>query len=462
VTTQTTSTQSGSTGSTSGQTPTSGDPAGGPAPAVEQHPQDLSSTVLPATAAGGLQFRRIDADSPEVTGYLENVALVFQDPHPVTAERVDLRRPVYRGHRLSGAFDGDLVVGTYRSWDTRLSVPGGSVTADAVSTVTVRPTHRRRGILTTLVRADLADAVERGVPVAILIASEALIYGRYGYGVATHTATWQVDARRAVMRPEVPVRGRVDVVTEAAARAVAPAVYEAARRPGYIERLEHWWDIGFGVKVLPGESHGAHVAVLHTADDGTPTGYLHYKVEEKWEERQILTTVHVGDLQAATPEAYAALWRYLTEIDLVATVKAEERPLDEPLPWLLADQRAVRQTSRGDFQWHRLLDPAAALSARRYERPGGASFAVVDDDGWAAGTYTLEVGADGFGQCVRAQAAAPDVTLPVDVLSSVWLGGGDLRAAVWAGRCREETTGGVDRLAATLRTASLPWTSTWF
>jgi predicted acetyltransferase len=424
--------------------------------------QDLSSTVLPMRSAGGLQFRRIDADSPDVTAYLENVALVFQDPHPVTAERVDLRRPVYRRHRLSGAFDADQVVGTFRSWDTRLSVPGGTVTADAVSTVTVRPTHRRRGILTTLMLADLADAVARDVPVSILIASEALIYGRYGYGVATHTATWQVDAQRAAVRAEVPVAGRVDIVTEGAARAVAPAIYEAARRPGYIERLEHWWDVGFGLKVLPGESHGVHVAVLHTADDGTPTGYLHYKVEEKWEERAILTTVHVVDLQAATPEAYVALWRYLAELDLVATVKAEERPLDEPLPWLLTDPRTARQTSRHDFQWHRLLDPAAALSARRYERPGVVTFEVVDDAGWATGTYTLEVGADGRGRCLRAGSATPDVTLPVDVLSSAWLGGGDLRAARWAGRCREETAGGVDRLAATLRTATLPWTSTWF
>jgi predicted acetyltransferase len=439
------------------------DPTSRPTTAPTSHPaQVLGSTVLPATAAGGLAFRRIDADSAELTGWLENIALVFQDSKPVTGEGVELRRPVYRGQRLSGAFDGDLSVGSFRSWDTGLTVPGGTVTADAVSSVTVRPTHRRRGILTTLMHADLADAAARGVPVAILIASEAVIYGRYGYGLATHTATWQLDSPRAVMRPEVPVTGRVDVVKEADARVVAPQIHAAARGPGEIDRFEHWWDIGFGVKVFPGETRGVHQAVLHTADDGTPTGYLVYHVEEKWEERETLTTLHVDDLQAATPQAYAALWRYLTEVDLVRTVKATERRLDEPLPWLLTDQRAARQTSRGDFQWNRLLDPAAALSARRYERAGAATFSVVDPAGWAAGTFTLEVDPDGAGRCARTASAPVDVTLPVDVLSSVWLGGGNLTAAAWAGRCREERSGGVARLAGLLATATAPWTATWF
>jgi predicted acetyltransferase len=423
--------------------------------------RDLGSTVLPVTAAGGLEFRRLDADSPELTGWLENIALVFQDPKPVTAEGVEIRRPVYRSQRLSGAFDGDLSVGSFRSWDTTLTVPGGTVPADAVSSVTVRPTHRRRGVLTTLMRADLADAAARGVPVAILIASEAVIYGRYGFGLASHTATWEVDSRRAVMRPEVPVAGRVDVVDEAAARAVAPQVYAAARGPGEIDRLDHWWDLGFGVKVFPGDTRGVHQSVLHTADDGTPTGYLRYHVAEKWEERQILTTLHVDDLQAATPHAYTALWRYLTEVDLVATIKATERRLDEPLPWLLTDQRAARQASRGDFQWHRLLDPAAALSARRYEQSGAVTFSVVDEAGWAAGTFTLEADTDGTGRCTPTAGPA-DVRLPVDVLSSVWLGGGNLRAAAWAGRCHEERTGGVERLARLLATVAQPWTSTWF
>ncbi len=424
---------------------------------------DLSSTVLPTTGAGGLEFRRVDHESADLTGWIENIAIGFHFRSPVTAEVVESRRPGYGGSRLSAAFDGDRCVGTFRSWDTTLTVPGGSVTADAVSAVTVRPTHRRRGILTTLMAADLTQAAERGLPVAILIASEAVIYGRYGYGVATETATWEVDLRRARLRPDVPVSGRVDLLPEQQARPVGPQVYEGARRPGAIDRFEHWFDHGFGVKVTPGEPRGLHHAAVHTADDGTPTGYVVYHVTEDWHEREVRTVAHVDDLQASTPQAYAALWRFLVGLDLVATVRAAERSLDEPLPWLLTDHRAARRTAVHDFQWHRLLDPAAALSARSYEHPGAATFEVVDTaGGWAAGVFTLEVDRDGAGRCTRTPSAPAEVALPVDVLSSTWLGGGDLRAAAWGGRLVEHRDGAVARLAALLATTSSPYTGTWF
>jgi predicted acetyltransferase len=431
-----------------------------PTPATTAPPVTTPS-ALPTTLPGGLTLRTVDPASEELTGWLENVALVFNDSSPVTAEGTELRREVYRGQRLTGAFDAGLAVGTFRSWDTTLTVPGGTVVADAVSTVTVRPTHRRRRILSTLMHADLASAADRGVPVAILIASEAVIYGRYGFGVATQTATWEVNATRARMRPEVPSTGRVQVVPEAVAYEVARSAFAAARVPGAIDRFQHWWELDFGVKVFPGETRGVQHVAVFTADDGTPQGYVQYKVDDKWEDRQILSVLTVKSLVTATPAAYAALWRFLVDYDLVATVKAEERPVDEPLPWLLTDHRAVRQTGRGDFQWHRLLDPAAALSARTYERPGAVSFEVVDPDGWAAGSYTLEASADGVGSCEPTSRAA-ELALPVDVLSSVWLGGGDLRAAVWAGRCHENVPGAAGRLAALLRTAAPPYTGTWF
>lgn len=410
-----------------------------------------------------LDFRTVDPASPALTSYLENVAFVFHDDHPVTAERVDARRPFYVDQRLTGAFDGDLCVGTFRSWDTTLTVPGGSVVADAVSTVTVRPTHRRRGVLTRLMHDDLAAAADRGVPVAILFASEGLIYGRYGYGVATRTASVEVDVRRAHVHPSAPRAGRVDVVPGARAREVAEVVFAAARRPGEIDHFPHWWDSYFGLATMPGDTPPLRHHVVHTADDGTPTGFLGYRVKEDWQERSIETVVHLDELRAATPQAYVALWRYLAELDLVKTVKAGERPVDEALPGLLTDVRAVRLGPLLDFQWHRLLDPAAALSARRYERPGTAVLEVVDPaGGWAAGTYTLEVGDDGRGVCTRTPGAAAGVTLPVGVLSGVWLGGGDLRAAGWAGLAVEHTAGALDGLAALLRTAEPPYSGTIF
>lgn len=408
-----------------------------------------------------LDFRTTDPATDDLERWRENVALVFHDSRPQTPERLATQRPRYAGQRLTGAWDGGLCVGTFRSWDTTLTVPGGSVVADAVSSVTVRPTHRRRGVLTRLMTDDLAAAAGRGVPVAILFASEGLIYPRYGYGVATWTATYEVDRARAALRPDVPRTGRLDVVPAARLRDVVDGVFAAARRPGEIDHQAHWWDEWLGLAPGPDEAPGRRY-VVHTAPDGTPGGYLRYAVEEKWDDRRIATVVDVKELRAATPQAHAALWRYLLELDLVATVRATEQPVDDPLPHLLTDVRAVRRTGLSDFQWHRLLDPAAALSARTYERDGAVTFEVVDrSGGWAAGTFTLEA-AGGRGSCTRADGADAEVSVPVDVLSSVWLGGGDLHALGRAGLAVEHRDGALARLAGLLATTAAPYTRTIF
>ena len=411
---------------------------------------------------GDIEFRPVDVDSAEMDAYFATVGLVFKDSTPLTPERVEFRRPTYRTQRVTAAFDRKRVVGTYRSWDTHVTAPGGAlVGADAVSTVTVSPTHRRRGILTRLIRDDLAAAAARGTPVAVLIAAEAPIYGRYGFGAATETVRWRVDARAAVIAPHVPRGGALEITTEAHLRDVAPDVFTRSRRPGAIDVSDATWDWTLGVVEMPGRPHKPGVAVLHRDAAGTPQGYLIYKVEDRWEDRACRTVVSVQALAAVTDEAYATLWGLLTELDTVATVDAEERAVDEVLPGLLTDARAARQVARCDFQWSRLLDVPAALSARAYETPGSITVEVLDALGLAAGRYTVEADGTGAGSCTRTDRD-PDVVLPVDVLSSLWLGGGNLRAAAVAGHAVQETPGGLARLGALLRTTQAPWTDVWF
>jgi predicted acetyltransferase len=310
-----------------------------------------------------------------------------------------------------------------------------------------------------MILPDLAAAAARGVPVAILIAAEAPIYGRYGFGAATETARWSVDVRAAELAPQVVREGTVEIVPEAELRGIAPAVFEAARRPGALDQPDVWWDRAFGLAGEP--EHKAQTWLVHRSPEGIPDGYASYRPEESWIDREIRTVVHVEHFQYATPAAYTGLWSVLTSLDIVARVNAPELAVDEPLPWLLTDYRAARQASRQDHQWSRLLDPAAALSARRYEHPGAVTFEVVDPQGWAAGTFRLEADADGTGGCTAVEAD-PELTLPVEVLSALWLGGGDLHAAALAGLVAEHRTGGVDRLAHLLRTIHAPWTPTWF
>ena len=288
----------------------------------------------------------------------------------------------YAAQRVTAAFVDDRIVGTFRTWDGPLAVPGGLLTADFVSTVTVSPTHRRRGVLTQMMNRDLQQAKDSGTPVAYLIASSAQIYGRYGYGVCTEHCTWTVDADPTLFRlPPGAADLNVEICHDADLAEVAPAVYDAAYRgmPGAKSRDDMWWQATLGLAGLT-EEHpaGLRLAFVVREPDGTPVAYGRYKVTETVVHRVDASELEVLDLAASTAAGYARSWQFLASIDLVATLKAGDRPVDEPLPWLLTDRRAARQSDRADFAWARLLDVPAALSGRRYSAPGRCVIEVLD------------------------------------------------------------------------------------
>jgi predicted acetyltransferase len=407
----------------------------------------------------GFDLVSFDRSSDLFPAWYRARAMVYFQPRPDddTVERAR-QRMVPAG--FVAAVEAREVVGTYRSWPTHVTVPGGAaVPADAVSSVAVLPTHRRRGILTRMITEDLVLAREQGLSVAVLISAEAPIYGRYGFGPATEASRWTVDGRTASIASDVRTGGRVRVVEEAELRALAPAVLEAARRPGEIDHPDRWWDRDFGIDAEPGRVPRS--GLLHVADDGTPTGFATFRADDVWVDRVYASVLHLERLRAVTDEAYTGLWSVLVGIDTVARIEAVDLAVDEPLPWLLTDARAAQQVSRTDFQWSRLLDPSAALSARSYESPGAVVVEVVDPAGWASGCYLLEADATGEGNC-RRTSRSPELTLPVGVLSAAWLGSGVLPAAVVAGRVDEHVPGAASRLARMLATARAPWTPTDF
>lgn len=424
----------------------------------------MVSSLDGRTTTGAVRVRPIDPDDADFPRWLDVTSLQFRHSATAHPDLLAFVRADRDGVRRTAAVDdADRIVGTYRSWDTGLTVPGGAtVRVDAISSVTVDPTYRRRGALTAMIMADLADAAERGMPAAILIASQAPIYGRFGFAPATQTASWEVDRATARLSPGPRPSGSIEVLAEAGLRSLAPEVYARCRRPGAIDRSERYWDLRLGLVTWPGETHTTQVGVLYRDAQGTPQGFALWHAKEDWENRINKTVATVDDLEAATDEAYLALWSHLLDLDLVATLRSAERAVDEPLPWLLEDGRHARLTSRVDFQWSRLLDPAAALSARTYAVTSVAvAFEVGDPQGWAAGTYLLEVDDTGVGRCTRT-SRRPQVGLDVTALSSAWLGGGDLRACRVAGTAVEHEPGALDRLTVMLRTARAPWTATWF
>ena len=367
--------------------------------------------------------------------------------------------------RVTAAYQGNRMVGTFRSWDEPLAVPGGLAGACYVSSVTVSPTHRRRGVLTAMMTADLDRAKESGTALAYLIASSAEIYGRYGYGVCTEHATWTVDADATRFRHSEEAAGlSVELTDDAGLAEIAPAVYDAAyvRQPGAKRRDEMFWQATLGQAGLPDDEPNASRNAVYVLDGETPVAYARYKVKESSEQRVDTSQLEVGDLSASTDAGYARIWQFLASIDLVSTLRAGDRPVEEPLPWLLTDRRSARQSERADFSWVRLLDVPKALSTRRYVEAGACVLEVVDRLGLAGGTFRLEVDGSGLGRGV-ATGDRPDLTLDVSVLGSAYLGEIPLSCLAAAGLVAEHTDGAVRRLSALLRFPATAWsTHTWF
>jgi predicted acetyltransferase len=399
----------------------------------------------------------------ELGSYIRAMWAGFGRAH-ATDEDVEKRREAVTPlERTLACFDGDDVVGTARSYATGLTVPGGSVTAAAVTNVTVLPTHRRRGLLTSLMRLQLDQVAEAKEPVAILIASESTIYGRFGYGPATTNASIEIhQAAAAFAGPRPP--GRVHLDDRDSARKAMPEVYERfqAGQPGAIDRNGRWWDLAlrYLTGFMPGDTDERFRAVYRDAD-GRAEGYALYRLDEKWEGHHPASTLSVDDMVATTPAAYHALWRHVLEVDLVRTVKAGERPWREPLPWLLTDPRQVRAESTNDFLWVRVMDVRAALAARRYASSDRLVVEVVDgfrpDDG---GRFALEGGPDGA-SCKRVRNR-PDLVLPTQVLGASYLGEPAFADAAAAGRVEERTPGAVARAEAMFGWTPRPWCHTWF
>ncbi|PWJ47361.1 Predicted acetyltransferase [Quadrisphaera granulorum] len=386
----------------------------------------------------------------------------FLYPKTVTAEHVEHRRPTWEGQRLTGAFDGDRVVGTYRSWEWSLPVPGGaghSVLTDHISTVTVAPTHRRRGILTRMITADLSAARERGVPLAYLVAGEAPIYGRYGFGAAVAGQTLTVRVPASLAHVPTGTEGiRVELVDDADLRAEAPVLFAAvaAARPGAVLRTERFWDEALGLAPGPGDdATAARPALIARDASGAAVGVARYRAQESWQAMRHDTTLEVHDVFAATPAAQAALWQHLLSMDIVDRLRITERPLDDPLPELLADRRDALAGEGSDHLWARLLDVPAALEARGWLGPAGSCVLEVHDAlGIAGGRWRLDV-ADGLATVTTTTADA-DVTCDVGALSAAYLGETSLVALAAAGRVRGDAAA-VGRLSAQLAWQPTSW-----
>lgn len=282
-------------------------------------------------------------------------------------EVADFDRSLVENDRFFGFRVGNRWVSTCGAFTRSITVPGGAdVPVAAVTVVTVHPPFRRRGLLSRMMEHQLQDVARRGEPLAALWASEAPIYGRFGYGPAAARAGLSGSNRRLGFLPGVSITGSVDEVSMARFLAVAPALHEAGRpeRPGGLNRDQTWWKIPTFDLEFARDGGSELRYLLHYNDSGDADGFAMYRYKQQWDPTEPAGEIRIHELRADDPGAYAGLWRYLLDLDLARKFRLRNAPVDEPLRHLVTDARAVG---------HRDQRQPVCAGRRRHRGAAGAS-----------------------------------------------------------------------------------------
>ena len=381
----------------------------------------------------------------------EFLAAVHQAFHgQVRPVDVEVVGAVLEPERTLVVRDAGRIVATTGIYSRRMTVPGGELPVAGVTQTGVLPTHRRRGLLTGLMRRQLDDVRAAGEAVAALWASETAIYGRFGYGMATIAAHLEVNTREARLRR--PPELRAELLEPAEAKPAMAAIHDAVRRsrPGMLDRPGAWWDFRTadpeyrreGMSPLKAAVVEGHAYALYAAKTG-------------WHHGAPAGEVGVREVVAATPEGAAAIWDYLLSLDLVRRVSHELAASDDPLPHLLTEAQAV-QARVGEGLWVRVVDVARALTARTYTAPFEAVLELADEFcPWNAGAWALAW--NGRTATCEPTTAAPDLALSAADLGAAYLGGTTLEQLARAGRVRELRPGGLAPASLAFRGDRAPW-----
>lgn len=399
-----------------------------------------------------IEIRTIDADEYIRFAQVLANALGFSR----TPEQVERSRPMADYERSFAAFDGGDIVGITRFNGLDLSLPGGGTTACAGCTgVGILPTHRRRGLMTVLMRSGLDQAHERGEPFAALYASESPIYPRFGFGPAIEAVGLEMP-RVWTQLAAPPVTDGVRLVDAETAVATFPAVYDAARRRrhGMLSRPDAMWRHRLGHDPVD-ERDGASERFFAWLPD---RGFVTYRLRAEWRDGNSVTELQLSDLVGVTPADERALWQFVLGVDLVETITARRRPVDDPLPHAVTNQSRVRVRPEEPF-YVRLVDAPTALTRRSYAQDAGLRLRVHDAFAdWNDGTWMLETGSDGA-RCERTHDA-PDLELDATDLATVAFGGVRVSQLADAGRIVSHRDGAVETATRVLATVRAPWNPT--
>ena len=361
----------------------------------------------------------------------------------------EVLRPHFDLDRSIAVFDQGQIVGGSHSHSLVISTPGSSAIVAGVSNVAVQPTHRRQGVMTQMMQHQIRDIHEREEPLAALFASESLIYGRFGYGVGSLYEQWSIPREHNSYAQPFRDNGNIAFVHPSNIPTVLPDISKrsTANRAGVVQKsMHHWQQEAQAPEHLEGGQGGLFYACYQT--DERTEGYVIYRIRDR--------VLYVNELMATSKVAYRCLWRFCFDTDLVTRTEANKRPVDDALPWMLADPRRLQRNIR-DGLWLRIIDVHSALKQRYYSKNDALVLEIKDElCPWNQASFRLEGSTEGA-TCYQS-SESPDLTLPISALASTLLGAVTFSTLAQAGLIQEGKSGALKRADAMFEVEQQPWT----
>ncbi|MDP9235979.1 MAG: GNAT family N-acetyltransferase [Chloroflexota bacterium] len=363
--------------------------------------------------------------------------------------------------------DGELAT-AYGAFPMGMRLNGAKVSVAGVSFVGTLPQFRRRGHLRKIMEADFQRRYEeRMEPLAILTASMAAIYQRYGYAVVTNAVRYAIDPRYINFAPSVP---KPEGAWREGSKDELPLLQDMYReftapRTGYLHRGGILWDTQtFGIGGQPGGAPDFGPSIISIYEEhGEPKGYVAWAA--KWftsflDGAGIGQRLWVRDFAWLTPGAYRAMWELFRTFDLVTRVIIDNAPIDDPAPQLLLDPRELNATHR-DWLMGRIIDVERTLALRPYGAEGHIVFELRDEMcRWNAGRWALDAAPEGAKISRTTETA--QLTLDVSALVLLLFGQISVTNAVRYGRAEASPGAPIALWDAIWRTAYAPACSNMF
>ena len=402
----------------------------------------------------GVTYRRMAPH--EVLAYMRSESRGFASVFQIHEGRLERSAEYYESARPICAIDRGEIVGTSAASDLEVGVPGAVAPMSGITSVTVSPTHRRKGILTEMMRRQLDGEHRRGLPLVGLWASESPIYGRFGFGMAVEQQEISIENHRANFKGSslaLAQGAHLTFATPEEIRKVGPKLWRERMQttPGMVLRHHLDWEREYPDRPEPNDSRHRFQVICRMADE--VIGFVSYRISDSSDPDGLdYKKLTVRELVASEPVAEAALWRFMLDIDLVHQVSHGGHPVRSNLWHMLNDPRCMQQMPY-DGLWLRILDVQRALSARTYDIDGSVNIEVTDEFGeWSQGRYTLNVESDGTAVCETTNQQ-PDIVMPIATLGTIYMGAHRLSDLAAAGRCDELKVGTVSQLDAMFATS---------